>query len=1682
MSEIIDCMVWVVQKTCWSMWKFTEFLGLRILDLFGLIFNTLACLTVIRLPCMVRQFAEMDSMWEWRSIGFLQFFIFLIDIPVIIMGLISIAITFGVILIPFFIKLNEEDVKCDYCTKKGNLYFGGFKLRGIVISYFFRLMCDIFCLPLGLICFFSWRHKTFVREIKESKDWESMAWRKVSIIQFLNLLLDIPCLLIWLVVMVTWRAPLAIVRVKNYDSGDKKWDIIRLEAFRQFAFLFADVFFIVLFLITMVTWRGPLMLHALCHAEDDEGDIDEWTYKTIVAYQAGLIIVDIPCIICAFIVFVTLWRVPSFVRHCKKNEWKLRKNCLRQFALLARDVGLLLLNIICLVLTIVCLLTLWRAYPLLRDLRKYFKQRSHVKLEDSTGNVETGEGPNARQARKAMKSKKARFTWKIRFAAFKHFMFLFIDIPAIAASFIILATVVRLPKLLSKLIQAGNFYMEFSMIVFTQLGKLVVDLVFLLLFIVLMILRPIQSWVHLLEDEDHRRCRELRFYMQWVPDILNKRHQMYREVEEVFSSCLKEKKLVRDVRTRLSLVNAEFLKDLQWVRDKVKKHELDEEYGHLIHVVQFYEGKRAYKMSRLYECELNYLRRPNIAAHNQNLAKFKNEMLRLESQIGSAIRAVEEFQVPKVPLWVEECGLRTRTRRETQRVLVKCLPSGRFLNTILIILNLILIYRGPALIVDLYRRWYDRRKIVFDSLREYLKDFLTVLIIILVIFSLYRAPFLLVEIGNDVVMKRSWKAVRKTVRRYPPQLGQDLVEFFLMLFSWETVRFTFTAILFGILMPAHLFLTVMKFLFGKGCCAIWWTIVSYVAFLGFPFLLSYNLAQMMVTSGQGSAVPIAIGVFFAFLMLFLVLAAVLTFRNREESFSVRPKGYDYVRFNWSNAHVIIFEIVEFLQLLSLVFIVADTPMYGSGILREASRYLLLDFATLEVKFWLATVLFVCWFFVCGLPVILEQVVGSFDEGTFAKQVSWSLLVSLLSNTLFVTVIESFLSFVACSYNVACPRNNSNHTINTSLLLHNAPVNASTPHCASAILIDDPRIECWAGDHRGTAVFGLLALVWYATTSIIFGSRYGDSDHPSQDLKFSPIYNVFINFAKAVMVGVTILAVTRPYLVFGLLIFLNVCALLFTLAFNRAVGFSLSNSFVLVLWRSVTFVCSAIAAVSAIIAFMINDHESYIPLGIFLGGTLLVLVVAIVVSVLRVVRRVFTPVEQQRKEFRAQLQSLEARLSQENQMVNSWSKRTKQWKRLVKNVYEAQKNDEQLADRHAMFEFPEEILPPPDQDAYDFQPPPLPVENHGPLTEGIPDEAELPPPPNYQDLFPHIMGPYGPVEPPSYSELGPPPAYSPSDIPSSEPQYEHKSHSSEGVASDLGLGLETVPLYEGSDAYQGAPYDSVLFLESHLDAPSRPSREADPVLGMECNGKNLLLALEQNIHYSAFSYAFIAQLPVWRSTVACANWTRLLECLRTLKAGLTGNFNSPTSIDVSCADISVLIHRLAPDPDREQPPVFVPESRDPEVIRAQSDAERSRLLEDVSCMEQFGEKWAAVLDKVLPTKPVFRKCYWDDSEGRAFEIHLRRAIKGTIVSVGPRGVKLAKGASLQIPKVVKGQFVTPDTVTFSKGCEPKGSKGPVAVLVKELGILETESKTYITTQGKRLAYDKALDCLHEVDWR
>ena len=387
MSEIVDCISWIVQKTCYSFYIFLKFILLRFLDLLGLVFNILACLTIIRFPPMICQFSNLKDLKEWRYIGLVQFLIFISDIPVMIAGVILVLTVYR--LFPLSKELTKRNCRLDINKQSGGIYYAGWKPRKIILKHFALLVIDALFIPAGILCICSWRCVIFIRKFKESNDsWER---RKICFKQLFNIFVDIPCIILYLICFCTWRMPFIINNLIEFyatKSEDWEWDSIRFISFYHFGLLLLDIPCIACFFVVMVTWRCLFFLRKLkkIHVFQFDGEMKA---RWLAVVQFLLLFVDIPCIILFIIVALTVWRLPFFIQDCraafkkkKSRQWIIRKSTVIQVGLLFVDIG-------CLILSLCLLVTLWRVYPLVRAIRKIFEPKKQDKdNQDETESID----------------------------------------------------------------------------------------------------------------------------------------------------------------------------------------------------------------------------------------------------------------------------------------------------------------------------------------------------------------------------------------------------------------------------------------------------------------------------------------------------------------------------------------------------------------------------------------------------------------------------------------------------------------------------------------------------------------------------------------------------------------------------------------------------------------------------------------------------------------------------------------------------------------------------------------------------------------------------------------------------------------------------------------------------------------------------------------------------------------------------------------------------------------------------------------------------------------------------------------------------------------------------------------------------------------------------------------------
>ena len=1226
-----------------------------------------------------------------------------------------------------------------------------------------------------------------------------------------------------------------------------------------------------------------------------------------------------------------------------------------------------------------------------------------------------------RKGDKQLDGRNANYGWKIRKAICIQFVSLVIDIPAFALLIILIVTVVRLPKVISTFLQSSDIYLEFAMTIYYETFLLFVDIIFTLLFLILMILRPIESWIRLLEDEDHMKYRLLCHYMQWIPDIIAKRESVYQRIQELLSVDLKTQCLPSEHCLSVDEIMSKYLDELMSIHGKVNEFELDPEYQHLLDTVIWWEQKRSNKAMRHYACEYNYLLRPDARLHEENLRKLKREMEKFEANVTEQYTRLEQYTPVKVPLWTFRTGLSMRSRKETQKVLIHCLPRGNVFLMMLALLCCLTLYRAPGLILSLWKRWYNRANIILSTVREIGYDFLTFLRIIIVIVFLYRAPALLSDISIDIVEKRSWKAVRETVRKYPMYIWEDFVNVLKTVLSWKTPKFLFTAVMYGIFMPADMFLEALKLSVKKTHVAYLLTITFYIIFVGFSFVMPFYLGKKLLETGIGYVLaPLVFGFILTLLLILALMVAAYT-RNIDRT-TLIPEPFDYFHWNSFNVHVLLMEALEFFQLLALVFAYSDIPIYGGDVLNEASKYLLTSFIPFIYSFWVSFSLFVIWLFLSSAPVIFEHILENLPKGTCEKHAGWRMAVSLFANTLFITLVEGFSSSFSCSY-VKCP---------AGVEYSRLPSNST---CLISNLKDDSQYSCWVGSHTWIGLFGLCAMVWYTTTSFLVAIRYGEFGITKQDIKFSPTYNVISNFIKSIMIVGAVVITTNKYAALGLLIVGNAIMILFTLLFNMIFHYRPTNSLSFMTWRVASYSATVIAAIAVIVAYKMDKPGNKMPFFIFISGTILSLIVA---SIFSIILRQKGNVIEARDKVKGRLLRLEERLNKDKLLLSSWKKQQSAWKHMVRSVRESRRDDQIFneADWAQLKEKKEEEE--------------LITEGASPSVNNT--ETDATKKPSSESVM---------VEETSNDR---------------EDEESYNVH----ILHD---GLPPPPSYGATtDSFTDGPFPrhAEIQLFSKYKERIEVSPFDQPLLSLERNGVNLFLILEKSILYKAYSYSFFSQRAMWLSSVDLCNWTGLLHCLDVLESNLDFSFSRPTSLDVSLGAPPLSTDVLDKDPrDEDEPPSFTPESRDPQVIEANSQSQRDQALLDVSRIANHGERWKVLVGKFLPDLPVIKRWNYDENSGD-FEIILRRPISATIKGVGPNGIKLAKGAKISLNKITKGKLSC-DKITFSSGFQPVGSKGPISVTVVDIAFKWKKNTWYLESQGKTVKYDVAVDSMQELQW-
>lgn len=167
---------------------------------------------------------------------------------------------------------------------------------------------------------------------------------------------------------------------------------------------------------------------------------------------------------------------------------------------------------------------------------------------------------------------------------------------------------------------------------------------------------------------------------------------------------------------------------------------------------------------RRYHAEYLYLVRPDSHNRIENMDILSREQIRFDQEVNASYAELLAYAPPARPLWKNRNGYSTRSREETHKVIIEIATTSEMSNVLMFVLNCLLIYRAPSLIMQVWRRPHARRDILLDTLKQYALDFLAIVGMLLVYLAAYRSLELTSDLFVDLVEKKSWKVCLRYVQ------------------------------------------------------------------------------------------------------------------------------------------------------------------------------------------------------------------------------------------------------------------------------------------------------------------------------------------------------------------------------------------------------------------------------------------------------------------------------------------------------------------------------------------------------------------------------------------------------------------------------------------------------------------------------------------------------------------------------------------------------------------------------------------------------------------------------------------------------------------------------------------------------------------------------------------------------
>ena len=1769
-DPVISCLSYVVKKTCITFGKLLQFLGLRLLDIIGLVFNVLAFCTIIRIPGLISTLvcSHQKFKWKWKYAGIVQLLIFILDIPLLISlpffilcpwriyrvyaGAVKhkefekfswegwdirrriwkhfIFLLFDILSIPFTIclALSWRCVRCynlfSSCDKKEKT------IKFIIVCQFLHLICDILAIPFIFLLMVSWRSPLvftkFVgiyfakkdlpdqnpgqqehvdlqpeeqneavpqleatEEALKPENPESvrlaneveLEFRYMLVYQSFNLILDLLSLPAMIVTIFSWRIMFFILSCKKRFGCDrtmsmnKRYAFIRRKLWQNMVYFFIDLpcifsFLLLVAFFPILPWRLTQYLTGLKSrlfgprdkgvSENEQSNTSLRSSKHRQMHERKLLMVacviiacDILSICAAIIVACTIWRLPFLIHELKRLHKKPliadQGSIVKQFALrksgsiwkvCVTNCFLFFADLMCGVIALLILGTLWRAYPL-------FSSMKGILLTASSKNDES---PETNQ----VSEKATIFTvkgMKIRRTILKHFGLLIIDIPAIILSLIHIVFVIKVPAIIS-VILGGNFYLEFAMTVYIETAKLLADLVFLCIFIFMCFVRPIAIWVHILEDKKHRKYRLSAEWLVHVKWLMKQRDKVVSEAESMLSLLIKNSQRSDLSENMLTLSEQHFVevsvakgisqytKKLDKVKNIMYEEELDDKLLYHIGLVVFFENKLAHHIGRRFVAERMFLANPSIVAHRRNLDLIQKEEALFEVRRQNAIELLKKFDFEQIPLWEGTVGFRERSRKETQKAIISAVTSGNFVTFLLCLLNTLLVYRAPSMFLSIYHAVHQRRKIALKTLKNYALDLVMFAKILLICLSIYKVPDLISALVVSLVHKRSMKAARNAVDSIPGEMLKDLCNALKIILSWKTIAYTFSSLLFLIFMPLSVMVKIQNAMYHNPPVAYAFGSIPYIAVIVLPFVISLILPAKIGVSITMSGV---VGGFMILLVMILIVFILLQLKSSNQR-TVEVKNIDYVRINWFNIHAYCKLLIEFLQLIALIFTVKMSHLKYREHFHTASKYILLDVYEPIIKFSLACAVFVMWFFIASVPIILEGILKYVEKGTFSNNhFTWRAFLSFFGGTLFMVIPEVGLSFLACEYTVDQITN--------------------TTH---ATLIDDPTIECWTGSHNVYAVLSLFGMMWYLLTSNLICLTFSDSMNQKIDIQFSPAYSAIENIFKVLIVTIMTLFRESIYSLVAstVLIF---AMILVTCLWGVFTGFRVANYFRLTVLKIGSLAVVACCALTVIVVEMLKITG---PQAVHaLAGIFVILIIATVVASISRWALVQSEQEIARKDFKKLLPKIIGKLKSIDALLETWKSVQFAYSRMLRHVRVAHPkdkmfNNEQIAeiDGTATEAGPPAQLEPPlyqslipkDQAKPDTS---THMSSFGKLRDERVAEidgtaTETAPPAANEALVSSGDGLTALPEPPSYESL------------LSEEQA--KLQADEYFVPDASIYL--------SPFGDWMPYDATKILEEHGWMVAHLSDSVLELTDAQCNGSELLLLLEQHIKYTAHSYEFVKDIGNWRKAVRESTWTGLLHYAKKLSESIQSSFEKPENYVLSYDPEKDLI---PPNPDQSTFPMYFELTDVTSLKMGIHSRELGKLLMIIP------EPWKSVFTKIIPSnEPLIKRVRDCDSEPSPsrFSVDMFKQASITINDVAAGGFKIARGAKILLPKTLNIINISSTNIAFSKPYL-SGSKGPISKSVDSLNAAKIGEEWYVVVGKNRAKVSKILATLDDLQF-